>query len=56
VFPGEDLKMSTDHVEKGSAYQFRINAQNSMGNSPYLVSDEIVADDKYSKQSFHVKP
>ncbi|XP_076821104.1 immunoglobulin-like and fibronectin type III domain-containing protein 1 [Clavelina lepadiformis] len=47
VFPGEDLRMTTDHVEKGKSYKFRINASNNFGTSPYLISNDILADDKY---------
>uniref|UniRef100_H2YX61 Fibronectin type-III domain-containing protein n=1 Tax=Ciona savignyi TaxID=51511 RepID=H2YX61_CIOSA len=54
VFPGEDLKMTSDHVDKGTSYKFRVSAHNSLGSSPYLESADILADDKFSKkQSRH---
>ncbi|XP_078481079.1 immunoglobulin-like and fibronectin type III domain-containing protein 1 isoform X2 [Ciona intestinalis] len=47
VFPGEDLKMTSDHVDKGTSYKFRVSAQNALGSSPFLESAEILADDKF---------
>ena len=49
VYPGEDLNATTDKVSKGTSYIFRVHASNNIGNSSYLTSAEVLADDKYSQ-------
>nr|XP_039267384.1 twitchin-like [Styela clava] len=47
ILPGEKLQFVADHVEKGTSYAFRVSAFNQLGNSGYLESEFILADDKY---------
>lgn len=50
VLPGEQLQYTTDHVDKGTSYLFRVSAFNQLGTSGYLETEPILADDKYSKK------
>lgn len=51
ILPGEQLQHTTDHVDKGTSYVFRVSAFNQLGNSDYLESEPVLADDKYKPPS-----